>query len=226
MHCQDTKLPSDTFLFIHIPKTAGTSFRCEIEQKLRCVFEYGDNSKTSDFVRDTIDKGDFKSFVEEFTSQGFDAVYGHFDLSKYLPILDETTKIATFLRHPVQRCVSNYKHFCRHYGYNKSIKEFLSNPHFSNQQSKLLEGVNLEQFFFIGITEDYNNSIKLFNKLTNLNLSNHVKVNYNPEKEIHQPYQLDEDVLKLIEDINQKDIELYLQAQFIFERRLKEMQIR
>lgn len=222
----DQKLPEETFVFIHIPKTGGTSFRCEFEKKLKCVFEYGKDPKTSGFVHDTIDKGDFKSFVQEFTSQGFDAVYGHFEISKYLPILDETTKILTFLRHPVQRCVSNYKHFCRHYGYDKSIKEFFSNPHFHNQQSKFLEGVELEKFFFIGMTEDYNNSIKLFNQLTRLNLSSNLRVNYNPDKAIDQLYQLDEEVFKLIEDINQKDLDLYLKAQSIFEMRLKELNIR
>ncbi|MEB3884175.1 sulfotransferase family 2 domain-containing protein [Lyngbya sp. CCY1209] len=216
------KLPNNTFLLIHIPKTAGTSFRSQIEKKLKCIFEYGADPKTSPLVHETIDKGDLTSFVKSFKSEGFEAVYGHFEIAKYQPIVDDTTKFATFLRHPIQRSISNYEHFRRHYGYDKSMEEFFSNPHFSNQQSKALEGIELDQLFFIGITERYSDSIKLFNKLTNLEIKD-VKINDNPQKKVDEQYSLDYQSLKLIESKNQKDLDLYCKAQSIFEKRFAEI---
>lgn len=80
----------------------------------------------------------------------------------------------------------------------------------------------MTSYFFLGITERYSDSIKLFNKLTNLDIKD-VQINYNPQKKVDEQYELDSESLKLIESKNEKDLDLYFKAQSIFERRLEEM---
>jgi len=84
----------------------------------------------------------------------------------------------------------------------------------SNHQAQFISELDLENFFFIGITEYYQESVSIFNQLTNLKLLN-LQTNLNPDKKLQDNYQISQNLLKLIKKFNQKDIILYNQAQNI-----------
>jgi len=67
------------FLFLHIPKTAGTSFRIALEsQNIKLVFDYGNTAKeTSNFLHKTLYQKEYQSFIDLFYNQGYQGIYGH-----------------------------------------------------------------------------------------------------------------------------------------------------
>lgn len=150
---------------LHIPKTAGTSFR----QVLQSV--YGDQLCKVDIRNDQLFINN-KLFVGDKLPSATNVIHGHFyyqQLSKAIA-LPADIRVVTWLRDPVERVISNYYYLSRRLaeelqeeqkGLNirmkmqRSLLEFAASPFARNRMSKFLAGVTLEELFFVGIVEEY-----------------------------------------------------------------------
>jgi hypothetical protein len=109
----------------------------------------------------------------------------------------------------VDRVLSEYNHFITHHGWNTPVEEFVAMARFRNMMSRNLEGVDLDAFGFIGITEDFDRSIGELRSFTGLQLPS---LNVNRGK-----YQQDDgaeirsrsDLRAMIADLNRDDLDLY-----------------
>ncbi|MGL6339393.1 MAG: tetratricopeptide repeat protein [Waterburya sp.] len=214
---ENNKFPDNMMIFLHIPKTAGTSFLLTLEKKIKVAYDYGKNSnKTSDFIKETFYQHKNVEFIETIINNNYQCIAGHFEASQYQKFYNCQTKLITFLRNPIQRCISAYFHMCRHYGYDQTIEVFANQN--LNGQSRFLSDLSLDSVFF-GITENYEDSIKLLNKQLNLNLEL-ITININQEKGLQNTYKCHPSLSKLFEINTLDDLKLYQTAQNIFEKSL------
>lgn len=172
-------------IFLHIPKTAGTSFRHLLEKEYpgnECLYLYYPLPYELNVVKDI-----------KIRLPTAKALYGHipFGIHKFLGIQGD--QYIAFLRDPIQRVISFYNHNARQPGmpYYTAIQEGLSllemlereitietNNHMtriitsSGQAGMFDDTVMLEQaienlnkhFCFIGLTEKFAESISLLSK--------------------------------------------------------------
>lgn len=90
----------DKYVFIHIPKTAGTSLRALL------VDTFSEDQVSPPFPVMPID--DFQAS----RLSSYKIIFGHIsihDVDRYFP----DRKIVTFLREPIDRCLSVYGFFCK-----------------------------------------------------------------------------------------------------------------
>jgi hypothetical protein len=219
------KIDIEPFVFIHIPKTAGTSCINALEQRLTkklVVKDYGiDSLQTSPIVKNTVYNDKKFLLLEEIIRGQFKFFTGHFHAFKYLDIFNSRVKWCNFIREPIQRVISEYYHLQRNNIYCGSLEEFCSQSVNCNCQSKLIPPLKLEDFYLVGITEHYQDSLELFNHLTKLALpclqANISKVN------LSDRYQIDPTLLKKLHNNNLQDLELYEQANKLLRSRLVQL---
>ena len=170
-----------TYIFVHIPKTAGTSFRKAAKQSLKCAWDYGLGSpETSSFIRETMYADDRQAVAQKLADEGIDLISGHFSADKYRDLIPDS-KLIAFVRDPVSRLISEYNHHVRHGGYKAPIETFCSNVGHQNTQSKCFSGLDISDFYFVGVTEMYSESLQSFNRLSGLSLEE-LKTNRAVEK--------------------------------------------
>ncbi len=208
-------------VFVHIPKTAGTSIRHALEQQYApeaMAFDYGpDEEKTSPLVkRHMYEEPDLDRFGDEVRKQGIKLISGHFPASRYLSLCG-VQNILVFLRDPIQRLVSEFLHFRRYHGYTKGIEVFGHDSTFINRQMGCLEGVSLAEVGFLGITEQYDVSLDMANRQFGWNLPCFVLNTARPS--IGVDYTLEGDQVQELLDLNRRDIDFYQQAVAEFQRR-------
>jgi hypothetical protein len=211
--------------FTHIPKTAGTSFRLGVEEHLgqkSIIYDYGLKAKeTSDIFRELLygEVSDSWHFYMECQNQGIGFVGGHVGIRRFVSGFKIGNSV-TFVREPLQRVVSEFQHFVRHYGYEGTMMDFCTRPVMQNRQSQLLQGVPLEAIGFIGVTERYEESIELINARFSWSVAVREDNNFrdlaNGEHD-----QLNESEEKELRQLNQKDIALYRQCTKLFDTRYK-----
>lgn len=149
---------------VHIPKCAGTSFR-HILQGLyeeRLWLNYG-----TAFIRS-------QAAVEQIP-RGTECIHGHFFADTFDDIFPDR-QLITWLRHPVERVVSNYHHFlrspdlrddcCRTLLDQKlTLREFAELDWMRNMAARYLNGVPLDDFAFVGVAERFLESLHLFGRI-------------------------------------------------------------
>lgn len=104
-------------LFVHIPKTAGTSLRRRLQAHLgsRLAFDYGPSHKRTHPQLKSPEGRSPGELREALERAGVDVLYGHtrYELWNEAFAIGEVMSI---VRHPVDRCISHYQHYRSHGG--------------------------------------------------------------------------------------------------------------
>lgn len=210
-------------IFIHIPKTAGTSFRLGAsdyfgpEHELR---DYGKDIKaTSPLVNRLVHKRkDYEAFRKKVDQQGITFITGHFPSKRYLPYFDKGTFV-TFVRDPVQRVVSEYKHAVRLNGLKEPLSVFCRRPRQINRQWWFVRAIGIDNMAFIGLTERYERSIECINRIFHTNIPV-LKKNLG-KNAIEETHCLESKDADLIKSLNCDDMELYEAVKKRFEQSIQ-----
>jgi len=205
---------------IHIPKTAGTSFR----NVLKAV--YGKKS----VVRFDIRSGGKKIELEQKQLKGsklpdnIKVIHGHFryrDLVELLEI-DESIPVVTWMRDPVDRVISNYYYLAEilakelqeeKKGLNilakmqRSLIEYARNEISRNRMHKFLDGMLVDKFKFVGIQEHYEDDLADLMQALGVESFPDYHVNVTARK-----YDVSQETLDEIRSLNALDMELYQEA--------------
>lgn len=171
-----TRQPGNISLIsVHIPKTAGTSFRRILKN------EYGNErvaridaplGKGSTSRKEPILRVNEVRREDCTIPARLEVIHGHFNIEQLGTMIElpPTAKRITWLRDPVERVISNYYYLRERLraelneaqkGLNilskmqRSLIEYARAEKNRNRQSKFLAGTPLEDFDFVGIQEHY-----------------------------------------------------------------------
>ncbi|MCF8405739.1 MAG: sulfotransferase family protein [Bacteroidales bacterium] len=208
---------------LHIPKTAGTSFRIALQEHFgdSLIEDYGTRPfrVNYDVARKKAEEFNRKIKGEKYSN--VKCIHGHFLAVKYANLKNLDATFITWLRDPVERLISNYYHIIRG---RKDVKGTFSNlvhtenwdletyclhPMNKNPYEKIFRDFGIENFGFVGITENFLNDLNFFSeKYLNKSLSI-----YNENKRpIDQKLTVEDNFRKKIEEFHSIDVEIYRQA--------------
>lgn len=169
-------MKKNPIIFAHIPKTAGTSLRLSLEgivPKDEIAMDYGRTSQqTSDLIRNTVYQEAEQEIARHIHAVQF--IFGHFHdssirLRGYRKLVPKAM-LCTIMRDPIKRIISEYYHFRHYFGYQGTFDTFFRQTPFINRQSKSIDSIPLCAFAFVGVTEYYSESLKLFERISGLKL--------------------------------------------------------
>jgi hypothetical protein len=165
---------------VHLPKTAGLSFRATLEEHYGPDFasDYGDYPlahSPRERHRMALQAG-LDCFERDFGATR--CIHGHFLPLKYLPLADlGDCRFVTWMREPLARLVSHYAYWQRSYDpasdvtsvlHRRVVEEswtlerFCLAPELRNIYSQFLWGFPLQRFDFVGLTESYEDDLRYF----------------------------------------------------------------
>ncbi|HPK09415.1 MAG TPA: sulfotransferase family 2 domain-containing protein [Saprospiraceae bacterium] len=205
---------------IHIPKTAGTSFL----KTLRDEYQYLEVVRM-DLHHKNESLINMVPINDAFVSKQPKVIHGHFKISELeaLISLPKQYKLITWLRNPVERVISNYYYLSKRLHeeldekkrrlnilakMEKSLIEYASLEMNRNRMSKFLAGLQLEDFDFIGIVENYEDDLILLSELMGWQATKKFTVN----KTGSTKKQVPDELQSLIAELNRDDMQLYQQA--------------
>ena len=160
---------------VHIHKNAGMNFKKHLVK----VF---DGSLSLSYGRDEriLERFFTKIHVPKYKESDFDniaIIHGHF-LTDLFDFLEKDIKYAIFLRDPVERVISNYyffkrnnfknSHICTMIAEGLGLEEYAELNSSQNVQSFFLANKPIECFDFVGVCEEYEKSVLLFDRLFNV----------------------------------------------------------
>lgn len=167
-----------TLISVHLPKTAGTSFKASLAAHFgdRYRDDYGDkviSQSRHERFKAAISAG---VLIARQGLDGIDCVHGHFLPMKFQQLdISRSLTFVTWMREPVARLLSHYDYWQESYDketaaphHRKVIEEgwtlerFCLSKQFRNIYTQYLWGFPLEMFSFIGITEHYNDDMREF----------------------------------------------------------------
>lgn len=156
--------PSQKHLLFHLPKTGGTTIYKAFEQ--------------------WVGPARFETYRKKYLPEALKGIRpetlvinGHFDYMDLTSRLDlEEWRMIVWLRHPVDRVISNYHHFIRSlhnpppeardiaeknaHRLHETLLEHCSQDENKNLMSTRLRGAKFEDFYFIGQQERLENDLK------------------------------------------------------------------
>lgn len=212
---------------VHIPKAAGTTFRdilFTMYNRGMVLRDYADrpSTTTSLYNRDRALWERTKQVKDVYKANTgcFRAIHGHFMLAKYAGEFPEARRIV-WLRDPVERALSNYYYSrwkARKNGvpFPFSVEDFCSSKYQRNTMSRFLRGYTLENLFFVGIVEHFQEdlcwlggALKWPKGKLDIVSKIHRKRSSNPERRAASENRY---LRKFISEANAKDVWLYKRA--------------
>lgn len=237
---------SKTLIFLHLPKTAGSTLHKIIERQYKSKSIYSiDNFRTQESA------AEFKSLPEAQRSE-IQVLKGHmrFGLHEYLP---QPSSYITILREPVDRVISHYYYVLRkpnHYLYeqvtskNMTLKDYVSSGitrELDNSQTRLLSSIaadipfgkcspdvlesakkNLEEHFaVIGLADKFDETLILLKRAFNWKTPFYIKANITKNRPLKED--ISQETLEVIKKYNELDTELFNYAKQKFEEQINQL---
>lgn len=217
------------WLFIHLPKTAGSSFRQALARQL-----LPEHNISIDKLRGHKKRDDaFKEMVDDFIAldkeRRFAFASGHIKMNEALRIrecADRPVKFITMLRNPVDRVISEYRYqrtpvhpqheeFCKTY---PTLESFIEDPRSQNKMHRhlALKNERIEQtidriekdFSIVGLLEMYPFSTRLCSHLLGVEIPSGERVRVT-EKTDRNQVALEETLLTKIKSLNKFDEQMW-----------------
>lgn len=227
-------------IFLHVPKTAGTTVRAIIERQYSSLQVYAIYEGSRAAEHHTI--SDLKA-LPEAEKKKIKVYAGHvsYGLHEFIP---QPAKYYAMLRDPVDRIISYYHHAMHHnpkFSANKiSLMKFFAhkNHQLHNQQTRILSGTKArfddcsdemlwtaidninERFCSVGITEMFDESILLLRRLMAWDLPEYVHENVSVGRPARDFFS--EAEINLITKNNQLDILLYSYVRKQLQKKISE----
>ncbi|MGR5341934.1 hypothetical protein ACPV50_18630 [Vibrio astriarenae] len=207
---------AESVYFVHIPKTAGTSFKNALEEQLPIYKDYGVNSpETHSDIRTLVYEKNDVFQLKSVLKQG-SVICGHVGLMKYADFVP-VSKILTIVREPIAQIVSHYNHYVQHYGLEAPFSQFVRDARFCNVQSKYLGNFPVELMGFVGVTEDYAECVGMLSEHLGLSIPEKHSNISGAKAAKHDA--LESDLISDIKQRNAADFELYSKAQDLHQQR-------
>lgn len=212
---------------LHIPKTAGTSFRNILKEV------YGEEHVARLDIRDDIELND-EIFTGSRLSSDIKVIHGHFSFHKLKDHfrIKEKTPVITWLREPSERVISNFfyleevlkrelneeekgLHILEKM--QKTLLEYAATEINRNRIAKFLEGISPEDFFFVGLTSNYEEDLNQLSSLLGWKDFPTYMHNATENKPI-----VDKETIDRIKELNREDYEIYNKVLLLREERMKQ----
>jgi hypothetical protein len=208
-------------VIVHVPKTAGTSFRHALIHELGAdalALDYGPKAiETTPLVRRFVyEQPDLPRLRAEMIAAGQKILCGHVPAARYADVFGRRN-LLVIVRDPIQRLVSEFLHFQRHHGETRGFRECVRDPSFIDHQVRLAGAVAPADYGFVGVTEQYAETVALANRQYGWNLPV-IQVNLG-RPTLSTAYRLEPPLEAEVAELNRLDLEYYRAAVAEFERR-------
>lgn len=218
-------------LSIHVPKAGGNSFRQLLQNEFgeRVLLDYGDwaGFKVPEALeRCRVRTLKMRSRRDELLRK-YRIIHGHFVADKYLGLFPREDFVA-FFRDPYQQAVSHYWFLVRNpqrehpeekmlLEAKMTLYDYLSWDAFYDHQTQYLGSLSIDDLAMVGIAEEFDESVGLFNATFGCHLQGESFLNVNPDRQGGN-YHIDSEVRRLVNRFRAADVELYRRATEIFAR--------
>jgi Sulfotransferase family len=198
-------------VFLHIPKTGGSTFQFILENNFGWSACHTNHAKKAVFGQADLD------FARKLFPR-LRSIAGH-NLIDPLSLAIPYAFYVTFLRHPVERVISQYQNLLNHGRQCRTFEETLrKREQLQNLQVKLMAGEPnldkakrfLEQCGFVGVTEKFDLSLHVLGRLSPYRLNlNYKRRRVARDNSVRESLQRDSRIVDMIREYNRKAIELY-----------------
>lgn len=217
---------------MHIPKTGGNTFRAHLKEVFGddICFVYTSQWRFVDVYTPTPMVRFYRGlralrskFRDRSQLRPTDrCIHGHFRAESYMDLFPDGLAM-TWVRDPVERLLSQYYYWKRrpfreHSICNLLIRNNLSPLEFAeievmrNLQCRYFNTKALQDFGFVGITEQFDACLDGFYRLVGVQTKRSEARNKNPNKSTNTRYEIDPAVRARIAALNSRDCKLYDEA--------------
>ena len=207
-------------IFVHIPKTAGTSFKGLLKQVYKpseTIVIDSDNWHRAGMFNQ-VDRSGLPGSVATKPSSNIKCIIGHFDANRFINDYPDATFV-TWVRDPIQRLISQHNYYMRlgtsHYGTINTekrkydiidLKTYCTHKRNINSMRQQIN-IPLNGFKFIGIAEKYEQEIIRFKKITGIELRFTTEfLNINPEKKnVNESYFIPDNLKQELINLHSED---------------------
>lgn len=204
--------------FIHIERSGGTTLHHMLRENFPLSY-YNISPRSGELSKYGLEikKHHFKRLIKNVAN--INGMGGHNlrAYNNYKDVCSRPIHYITFLRDPVKRCLSHYNFHIIRKGIKWSIDEYMERKEYQNFQTTKIAGIPdferakeiiTNKFYFIGLTEEYDKSMAIFNKKYNLQ-ENYKKKNALTNNGLLKYEDLNNSQKEKITSINNLDYQLY-----------------